>query len=101
MTGTLGRYHNNVHVGGRHDLSEMNVETVGEGNRFSRCKVGSDALPVHVRLTLVVNKYHYYIRRLGRIGRGHYGKACLFRLCPGFAPAVKSDNYVNAAVLKI
>lgn len=69
MARTLRRDHEHVDVRGRHDLAEMDVEAMGEGQGLAGGQVGLDVLLVHIGLALVVDEDHDDVGRLGGVRR--------------------------------
>ena len=58
VAGALGGDHEHVHVRGRYDLAEVDVEAVGERQGLALGQVGRDILLVHIRLLLVGDQDH-------------------------------------------
>ena len=70
VAGALGGDHQHVHVGGRHDLLEVDVEAVGEHQGVAGLQVGGDVRLVDVGLDLVVDQHHDDVAPLGGLGDG-------------------------------
>ena len=101
VAGALGRSHEHVHVGGRHDLLIADIEAMGKGNGLALGQIGGDILLIHIGLGLVVDQNHDDIGSLGGLGDGHDREAVLFRHGPGLAALAQANNDVAAAVTQI
>lgn len=101
MAGALGRDHEHVHVCGRNDLFEMDIEAVRKRERLALGQVGFDALFIQFRLSFVIDKDHDDVRRFRRFRCRHDFQACLFRFRPGFAAVIQSDDDVYAALVQV
>ena len=101
MTGRLGRDHEHIHVCGRNDLLEMNVEAVRKSERFPLREVGKDALLIDLCLFLVGREDHDDVRSLCRFGSSHHFQTRLFRFCPGLAALIQTDDDFYAALFQV
>ena len=52
MAGSLGRDHGNVHVSGRYDAAEVDVEAMGKHQHVALLQVGFNVVLVQVSLLL-------------------------------------------------
>src|SRR5262250_11200 len=100
VTRSFRRYHEHVHGSWRHDLTEMNVESVTEGKLGPRPEVWRNVLPVNSRLGLIWRQDHDNIRDLDRIGDRHDLETAMFSFFPGGA-LPQSDDDIHPALLHI
>ena len=54
MAGALGGDHQHVHVGGRNDLLEVDIEAMGKHQSVAGFQVGGNVLLIDIGLDLVV-----------------------------------------------
>ena len=102
VTGTLGRDHDDVDIGGRIDQAEMNVEAVREGERAARLHLACDFVRIDRGLMLVRREDHENIGPFGGFGYGLHGEARAFGLlCRGRAFAQRNDNFADTAVAQV
>ena len=77
MAGALGRDEEDVHILGRLDLAEVDVEAVGEQQGLALGQMGLDVVFIDRRLHFVGQQNHDQIGLLGRFGGGHGREAVL------------------------
>ena len=68
MTGALGRYHEDVDVGGGLDEFEMDVEAVAEGQVLALAEMRRNLGLVNLGAHLVGHQYHDYVGLLCGFG---------------------------------
>ena len=101
MTGALGRDEEDVHVLGRQDLAEMDIEAVGEKQGLALGKVGLDVAFVHGGLHFVRQQDHDQVG-LGRgFGSGNRGKAMLFGQFVVGAAGALAHHYLDAGIAQV
>ena len=83
MSRSLGRDHCNIHILGRYDAAEMNVEAVGEHQHVPGLKIRLDIILIQIRLLFIVDQDHNDIRLLRGLGGSIDLKALLYGLVPG------------------
>ena len=101
VAGTLGSGHEDVHIGGGHDLLVADVEAVGEGDGLALSQVRRDVLLVHICLSLVIDEDHDDVGGLGGLGHGYHLEAVFFRHSPGFAALAQTNDHVAATVTQV
>ena len=101
MTGAFGRNHDHIHILGRLDTAEMDVEAVGEGQGLSFGQIGLDGFLVKSRLLFIVDEDHDDVGNLCRLGAGHDLHSLSFGLCPALGAFVKTDDHIHAAVFQV
>ena len=101
MAGALGGDHGHVHVGGGHDLLEVDVEAVGKHQHVARLQVGSDVPLVHVGLDLVVDQDHHDVAPLGGLGDGHDLQPGLLGVLPVLGAGAETHAHVTAGILQV
>ena len=101
MTGTFGGGHEDVDVGGRHDLLIADVEAVGKGDGVAGLQVGSDGLLINIGGALVVDQHHDDVGLFGGFRGGVDFKTVCHGLGPGFAAHMQADDHVAAAVAQV
>lgn len=93
MAGALGRDEEDIHILGRLDLAEVDVEAVGEQQGFALGQMGPDVVFIDRRLHFVGQQNHDQIGLLGRFGGGHGREAVFFgQLVVGAAGALAHDH---------
>ncbi len=101
MARALGRDHENIDAGGRHDAFEMNVKAMAEGQVIAIFKSRPDFFLVGVALELIRQKHHYDIGRGRRFcGFGNFQTGSL-SLGPGAAAALQTHHDFNPGVTQI
>jgi len=101
MTGAFGRDHDNVHVGGRHDLAVMDIKAVCKHERVSFHETVSNTVGIEHGLLFVVDEDHDYVCKLRRIFCSVYLQASFFCRFPGFAALIEADDDVYAALFEV
>src|SRR5215831_8264786 len=101
MSGRFGGDHRNIDILWRRDLLEVDVEAVGEHERFPRRHVRRDFLIVQITLEVVMYKDHDYVRLLGGTAGVQDAQARGFGFYPGFAARIESDDDVHAGIAQI
>ena len=101
VAGALGGDHQHVHIGGGHNLLEVDVEAVGEHEGVPSLQVGGDVPLVDVRLHLVVDEDHDDIRPFRGLGHGHDLQARRLGGLPVFAALPEADAHVAAGFLQV
>ncbi len=82
MSGRLRSDHGDIHIRGRRNAAEMNVEAVCEHKHVALFKVGLDALFVYLCLKLVIDEDHDDVSLLRSFRYGVDFHALLLGLCP-------------------
>ena len=103
VAGALGGDHDDIHIGGRHNGLEVDVEAVGEGQRLALGHIGSHLLVVDISTQLVGHQHHDNVAGLGglfhfhhvEIGAGLGKLGCLFPVGRALAQA---DHHVDAGL---
>ena len=101
MAGALGRRHEHIHTGGRHDLLVADIEAVGKGQSVALLQIGGDILLVNVGLHLVVNEHHHDVAPLGGLGNGLDGKPRGLRLRPVLGAFPQAHADLAAGILQV
>src|ERR1035437_930145 len=101
VAGRLRRDHRHVHVGGRDDLSEANVEAVREHERLSSLQVRRDRLVVELLLARVGREDHDDVGALRGLVHAQHGQPLPSRLRGRFRRRVQSHHHGNAAVAQV
>ncbi len=99
MSRSLRRNHGHIHVCGGNNLSEMNIEAMGEHQHISLFQVRFDVLLVHGSLQFIVDQDHNDICLLCSFCRRIYFKALCFCFCPGSGAFIQTDNDVASGLL--
>ena len=103
MAGALGSDHDDVHIGGRHDGLEVDVEAVGEGQGLALGHVGGHLLVVDVGAQLIGHQHHDDVAGLGSFFHFHHveigaGLGELGGLFPMGGALAQTDHNVHAAL---
>ena len=101
MARPLGRDHEDVHIGRRDDLFEMDVEAVSTGQAGPRPQPGFDIGLIHFAGHLVRGQNHDDIGLFGRLGDLLDQKTGAFGLGPRAAARLEGDPHVHAAVTQV
>src|SRR5438093_223570 len=97
---SLGGDHEHVDRGRRHDLAEMDVEPVPEGQIGVLLHVRANFGAIDARLHLIRRQDHHHIGPLHGISHRHDFKSGPLRLLPRRA-LPEADEHVHAAVLQV
>src|SRR5437588_9739432 len=92
--------HEDVNVRRRHDLPEVNVEAVAEGQIAVLLQIRGYVSPIDRSLDFVRSEHHHDVRALCRIGARHHFEPGALGLLPRSAFA-QADEDVHAALLQI
>ena len=101
MAGPLGGDHEDVQIGARLDLAEMDVKAVGEGHGGAFPYMGLDLVTVQGRLVFVRGEYHDHVRPGDGILYGFDREAGLLGLGRRGRSLAQADAYINAGVLEV
>ena len=82
MTRAFRGDHEDVNVRRRHNLPEVNVEAVAEGQIAVLLQVRSHVSPIDRSLDFVRSEHHHDVRALCRIGARHHLEAGALGLLP-------------------
>ena len=85
VTGTFRCDEKNIHVVRRHDLAEVQRETVGDGERFALLQIGRDVAIVDFAVARVGNHNHDDVRGFSGVGDGENFDALFACHVDGFA----------------
>ncbi len=96
----LGRNHHHVEVGARHDLSEVDVESVRKGQCRAFLEAGLDLL-VDGADILIRQQDHDEIGVLHGVGRLLHIEAGLLGLVPGSTALAQADRHLDAGILEV
>ena len=101
MPRTLGRDHNDVHVGLGLDEREVDVEAMTEGQGRPSLKVRLDGFPVDRRLKLVRGEHHHHIGIGDRVRHLGNDQTCLLSLGPGARALAQPHDNGDAGILQV
>ena len=101
MARPLGRHHAHVHVGRRHDLVVVDVETVCPHERLPLAHVGRYFLAVEVALDMIRDHEHHEIGAPHGVSHVGHVEARLPRRLARPAARVQPDDHLYAAVLQV
>jgi len=101
VTRPLGSDHDDVHIGRRFDLSEMDVETVGEGEVFACTQVGLNAFAVDFCLLFIRQQQHDDLGHGASLFNSRDLESCLFCNCPTLGALVQADDYIHPALMQV
>src|SRR5699024_1118733 len=93
--------HGNVHVLGRSDASEMNVESVSEHQHVALFQIRLDILLIHISLQLIVDQNHDDIRSLCGLCSCVNLKSLFLSLRPGFASLIQTNDNMASGILGV
>ena len=99
MPGPLGRDHDDVQIGARLNLLEVDVEPVGEGQCRTLLDIGLDCLPVECRLMLVRREHHDHVRSGHRLAQCHGLQAGITRLGMGGGTGAQTHDHAGSRLL--
>ncbi len=101
MAGALRRDHEDVHVGGRLDEFEMDIEAVAEGQVLALGEMRRDLGLVNLGAHLVGHQHHDHVGALGGFGGIEYRQALLGGLLARRRFRAEPDAYVHPAVAQV
>ena len=101
MAGSLGGDHEDIDVGRRHDLPEVDVEAVGEGDGVSGLQLRADIGLVDAALHLVVDQDHDDVAGARGLGHGGNLESRPLGLGPPGAALAEADDDADAALLQV
>ncbi len=101
MPGALGRDHDDIEVGARLDLLEVDVEAVGERKRGALLDIGLYHVVIDLRVVLVRQQDHDDIRALHRVLDRLHRETGFLRLGPRGAVLAQPDGDLHAGFLQV
>ena len=101
MSRTLGRDHGHIHILGRYDTAEMNVEAVREHQHIAGLQVGFDIILIQGSLQFIVDQDHDDIGSLRRLCRREYLESLCLGLRPGFGTLIQTNDHMTAGFLRV
>src|SRR6266481_793728 len=101
VAGALRRDHEDVHVGGRNDALEVDVEPVAERQVLALLQAGGDLGAVHVAGELVGDEDHDDVAPRRRFRRRQDAQPRAFCFFPRRAVALEADDDLDAAVAEV
>ena len=101
VAGALGGDHDDVHVFGRNDLLEMNVEAMGKGEGLAGGHGRGDVLLVDVGLHFVGKKNHDDVSLLGSFGDTHGFEAVLLGEFVVLTAGALGNEDVHAGIAEV
>ena len=93
--------HEDVNISWRYDLTEMDIEAVGEAQRFASGHIRFDVLIVDLGLLLIWDQHMDDIARLSGFFNGHWGQAVFFDSIKSLAALSQADDDLEACVSEI
>ena len=78
MAGPFWRNHKHVNIVARLDQIEVNIQTMGKGNRRTGTNIFSDFIIVNIGLLFIRRQHHDNVAPFSRFGNIHDLKASVF-----------------------
>ena len=101
MAGALGGDHGHGHIGGGHNLLEVDVEAVGKHQHIALLQIGGDILLIDGGLHLVIDQHHDDVAPLGGVGHGHHLQTGILGVLPVLRALTQAHTYVTAGILQV
>ena len=101
VAGALGRHHEDVHVLGRRDGTEMKIETMGHREVVPRLELGRNLFGVDIRRQFVRQGQHQDIGLARRLAHRRHGESGPFSLGPTRRVLAQPHHHVDAGVVQV
>ena len=102
VAGRFGRDHGNIDVGGRLDLAEVDVESVGEHQRFAGGQMRGDVLVIQVALDMIGDQDHDHIGGFGGFGSVEATlRPAASALARDLLLGIEPDHHVDAGIAQV
>ena len=101
MTRSLGRHHDDVYLLRRSNFTEMDIESMSEGQSVTRLEVGLNRIGVDTAHDLIWHKHHDHVCPCRGFVRGEDSQSPLLRRCSAGRLLSETDNHLDTRILEI